>query len=154
MFSKRLLHCLYHYFLIVIRKNLHVIRKWDCLYIMRVVHVSAVFDRNWMALMFTFITLSITDEIGRLSNQRGAWTETTTAAGAGAVNGISEQTQDADGGAAPEGTQGAWGESVITEGSPGAKGQGLRVTLINECTWSRHDFSMINCISFIRGDLI
>lgn len=74
---------------------------------MRVVHVSVVFDRNWMALMFTFITLSITDEIGRLSNQRGARTETTTAAGAGAVNGISEQTQDADGGAAPEGTQGA-----------------------------------------------
>lgn len=121
---------------------------------MRVVHVSAVFDRNWMALMFIFMTLSITDEIGRLPNQRGARTETTTAAGAGAVNGISEQTQDADGGAAPEGTQGAGGESVITKGSPGAKGQGHRVTLINECTWSRHDFSMINYKSFIRGDLI
>lgn len=55
------------------------------------------------------MTLRITDEIGRLPNQRGARTETTTATGTRAVDGISEQTQDADGGTAPEGTQGAGG---------------------------------------------
>lgn len=70
------------------------------------------------------MTLRITDEIGRLPNQRGARTETTTATGTRAVDGISEQTQDADGGTAPEGTQGAGGEGVITEGSSRAKGQG------------------------------
>lgn len=70
------------------------------------------------------MTLRITDEIGRLPNQRGARIETTTATGTGAVDGISEQTQDADGSTAPEGTQGAGGEGVITEGSSRAKGQG------------------------------
>lgn len=70
------------------------------------------------------MTLRTTDEIGRLPNQRGARTETTTATGTRAVDGISEQTQDADGGTAPEGTQGAGGEGVITEGSSRAKGQG------------------------------